>query len=103
MRPSRYGVTRVLRYSFAAALIILVPSSGIVRAQGKPAVQEAKPKIRAITAFINLDRAHYQQQVADALKMLRRAQTTFETRAYTLQPIPTPTPPLPQSTLALTP
>ena len=102
MRPSRYGVTRVLRYSFAAALIILVPSSGIVRAQGKPAVQEAKPKIRAITAFINLDRAQYQQQVADALKMLRRAQTTFESRGYQVQTIRIATQPFPEYTLGLT-
>src|SRR6266571_686763 len=102
MRPSRYGVTRVLRYSFAAALIILVPSSGIVRAQGKPAAQEAKPKIRAITAFINLDRAQYQQQVADALKMLRRAQTTFESRGYTVQTIRIATQPFPEYTLGLT-
>ncbi len=102
MRPSRFGVTRVLRYSFAAALIILVPSSGIVRAQGKPAAQEAKPKIRAITAFINLDRAQYQQQVADALKMLRRAQTTFESRGYTVQTIRIATQPFPEYTLGLT-
>ncbi len=102
MRPSRYGVTRVLRYSFAAALIILVPSSGIVRAQGKPAVQEAKPKIRAITAFINLDRTQYQQQVADALKMLRRAQTTFESRGYQVQTIRIATQPFPEYTLGLT-
>src|SRR6266849_2421148 len=83
MRPSRYGVTRVLRYSFAAA-------------------QEAKPKIRAITAFINLDRAQYQQQVADALKMLRRAQTTFESRGYTVQTIRIATQPFPEYTLGLT-
>ncbi len=102
MRPSTCGFTRVLRYSFAAALIILVPSSGIVRAQGKPAAQEAKPKIRAITAFINLDRAQYQQQVADALKMLRRAQTTFESRGYTVQTIRIATQPFPEYTQGLT-
>ena len=102
MRPSRYRVTRVLRYSFAAALIILVPYSGIVRAQGKPAAQEAKPKIRAITAFINLDRAQYQQQVADALKMLRRAQTTFESRGYQVQTIRIATQPFPEYTQGLT-
>jgi uncharacterized protein (UPF0210 family) len=73
-----------------------------VRAQGKPAVQEAKPKIRAITAFINLDRAQYQQQVADALKMLRRAQTTFESRGYTVQTIRIATQPFPEYTLGLT-
>ena len=102
MRPSRFGVTRVLRYSFAAALIILVPSGEIVRAQGKSTAQEAKPKIRAITAFINLDRAQYQQQVADALKMLRRAQTTFESRGYTVQTIRIATQPFPEYTLGLT-
>src|SRR6266851_28436 len=103
MRPSRYRVTRVLRYSFAAALIIMVPSSGIVRAQGKPAAQEAKPKIRAITAFINLDRAQYQKQVADALKMLRRAQTTFESRGYQVQTIRIATQPFPEYTKGLSP
>src|SRR5713101_8635498 len=102
MRPSRFSVTRVLRYSFAAALIILVPSSGIVHAQGKSTAQEAKPKIRAITAFINLDRAQYQQQVADALKMLRRAQTTFESRGYQVQTIRIATQPFPEYTKGLT-
>src|SRR5437667_4334980 len=102
MRPSRFGVTRVLRYSFAAALIILVPSSGIVRAQGKPAAQEAKPKIRAITAFINLGRAQYKEQVADALKMLKRAQTIFESRGYQVQTIRIATQPFPEYTKGLT-
>src|SRR6266704_751017 len=102
MRPSRYRVTRVLRYSFAAALIILVPYSGIVRAQAKNSPAPAKPKIRAITAFINLDRAQYQQQVADALKMLRRAQTTFESRGYQVQTIRIATQPFPEYTLGLT-
>jgi uncharacterized protein (UPF0210 family) len=73
-----------------------------VRAQGKSTAQEAKPKIRAITAFINLDRAQYQQQVADALKMLRRAQTTFESRGYTVQTIRIATQPFPEYTLGLT-
>src|SRR5713101_2778277 len=102
MRPSRFSVTRVLRYSFAAALIILVPSSGIVHAQGKSTAQEAKPKIRAITAFINLDRAQYKEQVADALKMLRRAQTVFESRGYQVQTIRIATQPFPEYTRGLT-
>jgi hypothetical protein len=46
-----------------------------------------KPKVRAITAFINLDRAQYRQQVADALKMLKYAKTVFETRGYEVQTI----------------
>jgi len=63
---------------------------------------EVKPKIRAITAFINLDRNQYQQQVADALKMLRRAQTTLESRGYQVQTIRIATQPFPEYTQGLT-
>ena len=38
---------------------------------------EVRPKIRTITAFINLDPAQYQQQVAETLQMLRRAKDNF--------------------------
>jgi uncharacterized protein (UPF0210 family) len=102
MRPFTLVVTRVLRFSFAAALILLAGLHGIVRAQEKPATEQAKPKIRAITAFINLDRAQYQQQVADALKMLRRAQTIFESRGYQVQTIRIATQPFPEYTQGLT-
>ena len=70
------------------------------RAQ-QQATAAVKPKIRAITAFINLDRAQYQQQVADALKMLRRAQTIFESRGYTVEGIRITTQPFPQYTTGL--
>jgi len=68
------------------------------RAQQKSAAAMEKPKIRAITAFVSLDRAQYQQQVADALKMLRRAQTIFESRGYTVQTIRIATQPFPEYT-----
>ncbi len=72
-------------------------------AQSKTAAPaQVKPKIRAITAFINLDRNQYQQQVADALKMLRRAQTTFESRGYQVQGIRIATQPFPEYTKGLT-
>ena len=61
-----------------------------------------KPKIRAITAFINLDRAQYQEQVADAVKMLRRAQTVFESRGYEVQTIRIATQPFPEYTKGMT-
>jgi hypothetical protein len=59
-------------------------------------VNPANPKIRAITAFINLDWRTYQQQIADTLKMLRRAQVTFESRGYQVQTIRIATQPFPQ-------
>ena len=59
-------------------------------------VNPANPKIRAITAFINLDWRNYQQQIADTLKMLHRAQVTFESRGYQVQTIRIATQPFPQ-------
>jgi len=80
----------------------LAGNCGIVRAQAKTAAVPANPKIRAITAFINLDRVRYKEQVADALKMLRRAQTTFESRGYQVQTIRIATQPFPEYTNGLT-
>ncbi len=65
-------------------------------ATANAAVNPANPKIRAITAFINLDWHDYQRQIADTLKMLRRAQVTFESRGYQVQTIRIATQPFPQ-------
>src|SRR5205823_14633931 len=59
-------------------------------------VNPANPKIRAITAFVNLDWRDYQRQIADALNMLHRAQVTFESRGYQLQTIRIATQPFPE-------
>jgi len=85
----------------AFALFMATAWASSAEAQGKAAPNPANPKIRAITAFINLDRAQYQQQVADALKMLRRAQTVFESRGYTVQTIRIATQPFPEYTKGL--
>src|SRR5438477_9441847 len=73
-------------------------------AQQKPApANPAKPKIRTITAFLNLDRTQYKEQIADALQMLRRAKTIFESRGYEVQTIRIATQPFPEYTKGLTP
>src|SRR6266513_1400095 len=102
MRPPAITLIRFLRYSIAALLITLASNCGIVRGQQKTAPAEEKPKIRAITAFINLDRAQYQEQVADALKMLKRGQTILESRGYQVQTIRIATQPFPEYTKGLT-
>src|SRR2546425_8827976 len=61
-----------------------------------------KPKIRTITAFINLDPAQYQQQVAETLEMLRRAKTIFESRGYEVETIRIATQPFPEYTKGMT-
>jgi uncharacterized protein (UPF0210 family) len=85
---------------FLVLALLLV--ARVTQAQKQAAAPASKPKIRAITAFINLDRSQYQLQVADALKMLRRAQTTFESRGYQVQTIRIATQPFPEYTKGLT-
>jgi uncharacterized protein len=63
---------------------------------------EVRPKIRTVTAFINLDRAQYQQQIAEALTMLKRARTTFESRGYQVETIRIATQPFPEYTKGMT-
>jgi uncharacterized protein (UPF0210 family) len=100
MRPLDFLGVRVSVRIQIALLTILISTSGILPAQQKVA-PPAKPKIRAITAFINLDRAQYQQQIADTLKMLKYARTVFESRGYEVQTIRITTQPFPEYTKGL--
>ena len=59
---------------------------------------EVRPKIRTITAFINLDPSQYKQQVAETMQMLRRAKTIFESRGYEVQTLRIATQPFPEYT-----
>ena len=74
------------------------PQPSAATKQNAVAGAEVKPKIRTITAFINLDPAQYQQQVAETLQMLRRAKTIFESRGYQVQTIRIATQPFPEYT-----
>jgi uncharacterized protein (UPF0210 family) len=52
-------------------------------AQAQPRdASPSKPKVRAITGFVRLDRNNYQQQVAEALVVLRRVKAEFEAAGY---------------------
>ena len=90
MTLSSFRIPRMVFSKSASLLLPLLVALPAMRAQQKAApspADAAKPKIRAITAFINLDRAQFQQQIADTLKMLRRAETTLESRGYTVETI----------------
>jgi uncharacterized protein (UPF0210 family) len=101
MHPPSLALIRFLRYALAILLMTLAGNCAVLRAQQKTAAAQEKPKIRAITAFINLDRAQYKEQVADALKLLKRAQTIFESRGYQVQTIRIATQPFPEYTKGL--
>src|SRR5215831_13709102 len=67
-----------------------------------PASPSVKPKIRTITAFINLDPAQYEQQVAETMQMLGRAKTIFESRGYEVETLRIATQPFPEYTKGMT-
>ncbi|HZQ91069.1 MAG TPA: DUF711 family protein [Terriglobales bacterium] len=82
-------------WQYVAALLML---AGCMAAQAQPAASSpatARPNVRAITAFVRLDRTNYKQQVADALSVLGQARRAFEQRGYTVQSVRITTQPFP--------
>ncbi len=57
-----------------------------------------KPKVRALTAFVQIERSHYQEQVQQALIMLRLGKAAFENGGYEVQTLRITTQPFPQYT-----
>jgi len=57
---------------------------------------ESRPRIRAITAFVKIDRANYKTQLADASKMLKAAKAEFVKAGYEVQTVRITTQPFPQ-------
>src|SRR2546430_7609112 len=60
------------------------------------------PRVRAITAFVSIDRATYVKQIQDTLVMLRKAKSAFERGGYEVQTIRITTQPFPQYTRGIT-
>jgi uncharacterized protein (UPF0210 family) len=88
-----------------ACLLLLAGFPRCAQPQAKTQLAEAaraKPKIRTVTAFVNLDSAQYREQVAPALEMLRRAKTTFESRGFVVETLRIATQPFPQYTKGMT-
>jgi uncharacterized protein (UPF0210 family) len=63
---------------------------------------EEKPKVRALTAFVKLDRAGYEAQVAEALAMLRKGKAALERAGYELQTVRIVSQPFTEYTRGLT-
>ena len=80
MRNSRLSIVG------AFALLFVVATSH--------AQTDTKPKVRAITAFVRLDPATLDRQIADALTVLRAAEAEFAQRGYKTETIRIVTQPL---------
>ena len=87
---------------FCVSLCSVLILTSLAQAQRKAPPDPGRPKIRAITAFVNLDRTQYQQQIADAMTTLKRARTIFESRDYEVETIRISTQPFAEYTKGLT-
>jgi uncharacterized protein (UPF0210 family) len=56
--------------------------------------QTAKPKVRAITAFVRLDAKNYQHQLSEALTVLHKTEAEFQSAGYEVESIRFVTQPL---------
>ena len=83
-----------LHLVFAILLASILVATLHTRASDPP----SQPKVRAITAFIRLDRANYQSQIQDALKFLRTAKAAIEKSGYEVEGIRITTQPFPEYT-----
>jgi uncharacterized protein (UPF0210 family) len=83
------------------ALFFVAPRLSAQTAAPAKSASAAKPHVRAITAFINLDRSQYQLQIAETAKFLGYAQTVFESRGYTVETLRIVTQPFPEYTKGL--
>ena len=73
----------------ALALLLAVACAATAQAQ-----DYTRPKVRAITAFVSLERTSYARQIAATLAVLHEAQHDFEQQGYTVESVRVTTQPL---------
>jgi len=74
------------------ALALLLLRSICVLAQ--PAPENSNPKVRAITAFVRIDRTNFMKQIEDTVVVLRRAESEFKSNGYEVETVRITTQPL---------
>lgn len=86
---------RIRTCLYPAALLLLIMLCGS-KAMAWSDPSPRKPKIRALTVFVRIDRSQYQKQIAEAMTMLRGAKAEFEKGGYEVQTLRITTQPFPQ-------
>src|ERR1035441_8697901 len=85
IRPAWYN--RAMRKAFPIALAL-----------ASLALAQSRPKVRAITAFIRIDAAHYDAQVGEAVKFLNAAREEYKAAGFEVETIRVVTQPLAEYT-----
>lgn len=79
MLPDHPGGTRRMKRLLACLFGFL--------AMGAAHADAAKPNVRAITAFVRLDRANFEKQIDEAMTVLNAAKAEFAKRGYQTQTV----------------
>jgi uncharacterized protein len=79
------------RAPFLAVSLVLLCAASAAPANAQ---ERSKPKVRAITGFVRLDRAQHDKQVTETLEVLREARREFEKRGYEVESLRIVTQPL---------
>jgi uncharacterized protein (UPF0210 family) len=74
--------------------VLWIALSAVASAASAQTQDYSKPKVRAITGFVRLEREHYTRQLAETLVVLRAAKAEFEKQGYQVQTIRIVTQPL---------
>ena len=98
MRRSRDHGARVLAVAAVLSACCLI-SAAVLPANAFDA--PSRPKVRTITAFVRLDRAHSQAEIQDTLKFLRQAKASYEKAGFEVTTIRITTQPFPEYTRGL--
>jgi uncharacterized protein (UPF0210 family) len=79
----------VTRRLVPLALLLALPLTAAAQAPSKeaPPPRETRPKVRAITGFVRIDRDHATAQLHDALGMLRSARASFKKDGWEVETI----------------
>jgi len=72
---------------FFAAIVAVVLSFPLFAQNPAASTASVKPKVRAITAFVRLDRGTWEKQITEAVTVLRKAQKEFEFAGYQVESI----------------
>ena len=83
--------------TLAGVLIVIGAIFGAALATGASPVP-SKPKVRTITAFVRLDRAHYLEEIQEAVRFLRAAKVEYEKGGFEVETIRITTQPFPEYT-----
>ncbi|MDE3201496.1 MAG: DUF711 family protein [Acidobacteriota bacterium] len=88
-----------MRFRFRAVALALILPLVVLPAVAQGA--SSKPRVRAITAFVRLDHAHFEEQIAAAVAVLHRVEKKFEAAGYEVQTIRITTQPVAELTAGM--